>query len=165
MHDMWHIGCMSNNKLPAAQVDARHSLFVLSYIESGNVAAASEAAGLSSVRGFQLLHTPHIAAAIQVATRQAIVRGAPMAFRRLAKIIEVGTDRDAVAAAKTVLAIAGHVAPRAAAERGADIPLHEMSLADLRGLSSDLQGELASRATPINTNDAPQPDSDVDIIG
>lgn len=50
-----------------------------------------------------------------------------------------------------LLAIAGYVAPRAQERRGAEIPLHEMSVAELRDLASELGAEIADRATPITT--------------
>ena len=55
---------------------------------------------------------------------------------------------------------AGYVAPRAAAPKGIDIPLHEMSVTDLRDLAQQLGAEIAERATLVSAPNAPMPASD-----
>lgn len=50
---------------------------------------------------------------------------------------------------------AGYVAPRAAAPKGLDIPLHEMSVNDLRDLAAQLGAEIADRAMVVSVPDAP----------
>ena len=56
---------------------------------------------------------------------------------------------------------AGYVAPRAAAPKGLDIPLHEMSVNDLRDLAAQLGAEIADRATVVSAPNAPEVTSDV----
>ena len=50
---------------------------------------------------------------------------------------------------------AGYVAPRAAAPKGLDIPLHEMSVNDLRDLAVQLGAEIADRATVVSAPNVP----------
>lgn len=59
-----------------------------------------------------------------------------------------------------ILDRAGHVAPRALEAKGADIPLNEMSIADLRDLASQLGAEIAERARPVNAPNTPPPASE-----
>ncbi len=56
---------------------------------------------------------------------------------------------------------AGYVAPRAAAPKGLDIPLHEMSVNDLRDLAAQLGAEIADRATVVSAPNAPVQAKDV----
>jgi len=60
------------------------------------------------------------------------------------------SDRVAVEAAKSVLAIAGHVSPTRTAARERTANLADLDSAGLRALVDQLQGELAVRATPVN---------------
>lgn len=85
-------------------------------------------------------------------TRQGFKDAAPEALSRLVAIVKKrGNDREAIAAAKIILGIAGYVPPAPARrDDGADKrDLANMSAADLRALVDGLRGELANRAKPV----------------
>lgn len=72
-------------------------------------------------------------------------------------------------AAKTLLGMAGVVAPKAATARGADRSLHELDLAELQAMRDQLDNEVAGRAkvivqAPPLPVPAPAPQDIADLI-
>lgn len=93
-------------------------------------------------------------AADTAAEVQALLRAAaPDAVRVLVRTMRRrGNIRESLNAAKTVLALAGHVAPAPPKIAGDDVEreLADLKPADLRRIIDDLEGELAARAKPVN---------------
>lgn len=150
--------------------------FVVLLSEIGDVAKAHELAGLAAEHhlsaGNQLLRRPEVMAALrlEMGRRLAIdaTRAAAVVRELTANAAEAAKPGAKVRldAAKTTLDRAGIIPPRAAAAKdGLDVPLNELSAADLRTLADKLEGELAARATPIEPTEPASTDQPVDLLG
>jgi phage terminase small subunit len=119
---------------------------------------AVELAGYSaknaSVEAWRLLRLPHVLAAIRFEVSRKLVALAPIALATIEGIVKDTTAPAKIRldGAKTLLDRAGHIAPRAIADKsGVDLALNEMSISDLRNLADKLESELATRAKPANS--------------
>lgn len=116
-------------------------------------------------RAHDLLHAPHVLAAIHTEIRNKLVAGAPIALAVIERLIKDDTTPPKIRldAAKTLLDRAGHIAPRAILDKGThELSLHEMSIADLRQLADRLEGEIAGRAEDIGGADAALTEAEAD---
>lgn len=116
--------------------------------------AALKAGYANGDSGWQALRLPNVVNAIhQEITRRIVVEGAPLGLRVLVQLAKDDAVLPAVrrACARDLMAMAGHVAPKAAeqGDKGAK-PLHEMSSDELRAVVDRLESELAARATPVS---------------
>jgi phage terminase small subunit len=104
-------------------------------------------------RGYELLHTAHVLAAIHTAARRRLVADAPTSIRVLQPLRDnAASEKVRAEAARTLLDRAGMIAPRAAApETKRDLSLHEMSIDDLRNLAGKLEAELSGRAKDVSS--------------
>lgn len=121
------------------------------------------------VIAWDLLQQPQILAAVQIAVARQLAAAAPLALRVLKEFVaDVTLDkRLRVVCAKTLLDRAGHIAPKAAAAgQAGDVPLNELSMADLRQLADKLEGEIAGRAKDVSSAKAAprKPQAIEDII-
>lgn len=154
------------------QLTERQGAFVAAYAKSSLGTASAIEAGYApewaAVEANRLLRLPIVSAALQFEVRRRITVLAPMALGVLEHLArnEQVADKVRLDAAKTLLDRAGHIAPRAKADSmGADLPLNEMTTAELRSLADKLEGEIAGRAKPVNAaNAAPAPDQAVDLL-
>lgn len=155
---------------------AREAAFVVAFVAGGgkDAGAAMLEAGYSEsyarTEQNNLTRRPEIVAAIYIETQRRIQRLAPGAIDTV-KSIESGTITEGAKvrldAAKTILAMAGHVAPRAKAQGdGQERTLSEMSLDELKEKQDQLQGEILARAKPVNAQPmAGNTDQAVDLLG
>lgn len=145
-------------------VATRHDLtdlqarFVHYMSDGAEPARAAELAGYKvdtgSTVAYDLLHTAHVLAAIQSEVRRKLVSLAPMALGVIQRMVkdETTPPKLRLDGARTLLDRAGHIAPRAIADKtSADISLHEMTIGELRDLAGKLEGELSTRAKPVNS--------------
>ncbi len=108
-------------------------------------------------RAHDLLHAPHVLAAIHSEVRRRLVAGAPIALAVIERLVKDDTTPPKIRldAAKTLLDRAGHIAPRAITDKAThELALHELSLGDLRQLADKLEGEIAGRAKDVSGADA-----------
>jgi phage terminase small subunit len=149
------------NALATRQLTDRQADFVRFHGQGMNATQAAIACGYpessAAQRGYELLHMPHVLAAVHTTARRRLVSDAPNSIRVLQTLRDTAVSEKVRAdAARTLLDRAGHIAPRAAAPDGKrDLSLHEMSLADLRDLADKLEGELAGRAREVSAPLAP----------
>lgn len=163
---------MGMGELATRNLTDKQSRFIRFMAESGDSTGAVMRAGYEAANpaqiAWELLRVPHILAALQNEVRKKLVSGAPMALKI---ITDIATNSDVnpktrLDAAKTLLDRAGHIAPRAAAEKPTDQPLHEMTTDQLRELAGRLEDEIAGRAKPVASAQAEPADSQaVDMIG
>lgn len=104
--------------------------------------------------GWQTLRLPSVIVAIHLEIQRRIVtEGAPLGLRVLVELAKDDTVPGAVrrACARDLMAMAGHVAPKASeqGDKGAK-PLHEMSSDELRAVVDRLESELAARSTQVD---------------
>lgn len=105
----------------------------------------------------QMLHVPHIMAAVQIGVARELATAAPIALNLLRNIVadDKCDMRLRVVCAKTLLDRAGHVAPKdVAPSQAGETPLNEMSMTDLRALADKLSGEIAGRAKEVKSTKA-----------
>ncbi len=92
-------------------------------------------------RAQELLRAPQVLAAIHTKVRHRLVAGAPIALAVIERLVTDDTTPPKIRldAAKTLLDRAGHIAPRAIADKAThELALHEMSIASLRQLADRL---------------------------
>ena len=147
-----------------------YATFVRAFLKDGNATAAAIVAGFSELdaddTGRRLLQRAEVIAAVQYEVRRGLVVDAPNSIRVLRWLRDnADTQKIRLDAAKSLAAMAGHVAPRAAAEKPADQPLHEMTTDQLRELAGRLEDEIAGRAKVISADAAPAPVHALDVIG
>lgn len=116
--------------------------------------AALKAGYANSESSWTALRLPNVCSAIRnEIARRIVVEGAPLGLSVLIQLAKDDTVLPAVrrACARDLMAMAGHVAPKAAeqGDKGAK-PLHEMSSDELRAVVDRLESELAARATPVS---------------
>jgi hypothetical protein len=143
------------------------------YVSEGfEISRAVELAGYSDIRpdseAWRLMRQPAIIAAIHLETARKLALAAPVALKAL---IEFAGDaaidkRIRLAAAKTLLDRAGHIAPKALApSKAGEKPLNELSTGELRELADKLERELSDRAKPVISADpAPKPAQAIEDI-
>lgn len=160
-------------------VATRHGLtdkqaaFIRHFVLTGDKIVAVRAAGYDSgdnpqAAAYDLLRSPQVMAALRLELARALQESAVLAFGVVHHIAkdEKMPAKVRLDAAKTLLDRAGHVAPRARAETGIDLPLNEMSVNELRDLADKLDSELASRAKDVSpANPAAIEDQAADLIG
>lgn len=158
-------------EISATRLTDMQSAFVRFMSETGNGPDSAKRAGFrpdhAAAAFYDLMRVPHVLAALQSEVRRNLVADAPMARR---VIVEIANNAEIspkvrLDAAKILLERAGHVAPRAAAEKPADQPLHEMTTDQLRELAGRLEDEIAGRAKVISADTAPAPSQAIDVIG
>ena len=153
------------NTLATRQLTDKQADFVRFHGQGMNATQAAIASGYpessAAQRGYELLHTAHVLAAIHLAARRRLVADAPTSIRVLQHLRDNATSEKVRAeAARTLLDRAGLIAPRAAApETSREVSLHEMSLADLRELAEKLETELAGRARDVSGANSAAPSS------
>ena len=153
------------NTLTTRQLTDKQADFVRFHGQGMNGTQAAIACGFpkssASQRAYELLHTPHVLAAISTAARRRLISDAPTSIRVLQYLRDNATsEKVRVEAARTLLDRAGLIAPRAAApDTSREVSLHEMSLADLRELAEKLESELAGRARDVGAPLAPAVES------
>lgn len=159
-------------EIATRQLTDMQAAFVRHLADCGDPGTAAAKAGSNryepSKTAAEMLRVPHVLAALQIEVRRKLAAGAPMALKVITDLACDTTLSPKVRldAAKILLERAGHVAPRAAAEKPADQPLHEMSTDQLRELAGRLEDEIAGRAKDVSSAiPAPQPANDIDIIG
>jgi hypothetical protein len=115
-----------------------------------------------------LLRRPHIAAAFHTEIARLLSQDASIAR---AVVLDIIKDTSVPPKTRGDLAIklldrGGHVAPRAIAqETRAERSLHELSAGELRTMVDTMEAELARRAKPVNSANAPAAPSDLsDLI-
>ena len=111
----------------------------------------------------------HVAGTEFLATRAEVAAAQPLAISTLVALLKdesvsafgtpIVSARVKADTAFRLLALAGHVAPKAPEAKGAEIPLHEMSIEELRALSTELGAEIAERATPVSAANATPDDA------
>lgn len=159
-------------EIATRQLTDMQSAFVRHLAETGDEGLAASLAGSKrnnpTNTAREMLATPHVLAALQLEVRKRIVSLAPMALgvvETIAKNTQVSA-KVRLDAAKILLERAGHVAPKPAAERQADAPLHEMTTDQLRELAGRLEDEIAGRAKPVSSATvAPATTQASDLIG
>ena len=150
-----------SSELATRQLTDKQAEFVRFHCQGMNATQAAVASGYpeasAAQRGYELLHTPHVLAAIHTATRRRLVSDAPNSVRVLQFLRDnAESEKVRAEAARTLLDRAGLIAPRAAAPDGkANLTLHELSLDELRDLANKLQSEMASRPRDAKVVSAP----------
>lgn len=153
------------------EIKENHLIFVRNFIACGDGTASAIAAGFSEANApgaaWRLLRTPAVVATIQSEVRRELATDAPNSIRVLRWLRDnAESHKVRLDAAKSLAAMAGHVAPRAAAEKPADQPLHEMTTEQLRELAGRLEDEIAGRAKDVSSAiPAPEPTQAIDVIG
>lgn len=134
----------------------------------GATASGYAKGGLAALKS-RVTRKPAFLAAIHIETQRSLQLAAPVAQQF---IVDLVRNADAPAklrldAAKTLLDRAGHIAPRARAlGEGQDKTLGEMTLDELKETQERLQAELASRAKPVNAQEAEATDTQaIDLVG
>lgn len=157
------MGALATKSLTDEQTKlARH------YAETGDVTASAAHAGLSLAHSYVLLRQPQILAAVHQESRRKIVASAPIALKFMVDLVkdEKAPHKLRLDAAWRLTQMAGHVAPRAAVEKPADTPLHEMSTDQLRELAGRLEDEIAGRARTVSSAELAPPEAQaIDVIG
>lgn len=157
-------------------LDARQAAFVREFVAQGggDPRPAMLKAGYDEAYAQReqnsLTRKPEVLAAIHIETARRVFALAPGSLETV-KSIERGTITEGAKvrldAAKTILAIAGHIAPRAKAQGdGQERTLSEMTLDELKEKQDQLQGEILARAKPVNAQPAaiPAPQA-LDLLG
>lgn len=121
--------------------------------------AARKAGYAMGESGNAALRLPNVISAIHSEiSRRIVSEGAPLGLKILLELGRDPTVPGAVrrACARDLMAMAGHVAPKASeAAPGGSKPLHEMTSDELRGTIDRLESELGARATVVYApNDA-----------
>ncbi|MGE0736611.1 MAG: terminase small subunit [Alphaproteobacteria bacterium] len=140
-------------------------LFVLAFASNGgNATSAAKAAGYSDAtartQGWQLLHKPHVLAAVQDAQRQEVSGLATKAVAVLGELLDHPDGRVRIAAANSLLDRAG-ITAKAAEEANAvrrAKPISEMSadeLAELVALQRATVSALETKMQFRGPDDAP----------
>lgn len=119
---------------------------------------------------FDLMREPKILAAIQIEVGRRLIAGVS---KNLAAVDDVLNDpkqpgaKVKLEAARYLLSLAGHVAPRAhVPDAGGDKQLSEMSIEDLRAQRDTLESEIAGRAKAVSAHTVPPSNDDaIDLIG
>lgn len=106
---------------------------------------------------------------VYAALHSEIVAAAPLALKTALELLQdtrISAFGTPLVSAKVkqdiafkILDRAGHVAPRAPEAKARDLPLHEMSVDELRDLARELGAEIAERAKPVDVPNAPQTDN------
>ena len=139
------------SELATRQLTDKQAEFVRFHAQGMNATQAAVASGYpeasAAQRGYELLHTPHVLAAIHTAARRRLVSDAPNSIRVLEFLRDnAESEKVRAEAARTLLDRAGLIAPRAAApDSKGNLTLHELSLDELRDLANKLQTEMATR--------------------
>lgn len=155
-------------ELATRKLTERQGAFVRHMALTGDIPASALHAKIDVHHGYELARLPHVLAEIHQSVRKKLISAAPMALKT---IIDIAKDDQApgklrLDASWKLLQMAGHVAPRAAAEKPTDQPLHEMTTDQLRELAGRLEDEIAGRAKPIVAPVAAPADAQaVDMIG
>lgn len=145
-------------------IQKRHDLtekqtaFVQHVSDGVDPAAAAVLAGYGEAgaasEGSRQLRLTHVLAAIHSEARRKLVGGSPVALALLMRLMKDDKESSKIRldAARTWLDRAGHIAPRAIADKSAhEAALHEMGLDDLRALAERLEAEIAGRAKDVST--------------
>lgn len=159
-------------ELATRQLTDMQAAFVLHLAETGDESLSAAMAGSTRANpahaAREMLALPHVLAALHIEVRKRIVSLAPLALSVVQKIVEdpLGNAKTRLDAAKILLERAGFVAPKPAAERPADVPLHEMTVEKLRELAGRLEDEIAGRAKDVSSAiAAPAGAEHVDLVG
>ena len=136
--------------------------FVRAFAErgDGDLCAAALASGyapeFASKASSWVTRHPQLLAALHLETARRLATAAPAALQTVEQIRKGEIKDNAkvrLDAAKVVLALAGHIAPRARAlDDGQAKTLGEMSLEELKATQDRLNNELASRAKAVNAH-------------
>lgn len=156
-------------------LNERQERFVTLLVRGADLVRAASDAGYGEFDARRLLRLPHVAAAVEHALRRALLtEDAPLALQTLRTIMkdEKSGAPSRVAAAKIMLDRAGIVPPVADKGDGPERQLADMTAGELKtfidkheGEIDRLEGELAARATPVNTPDSAPIVGDVPIKG
>jgi hypothetical protein len=149
--------------VPASQnLTERQAAFVELYVERGDPYAAAKAAGYGEITSkhatTDILNKPAVATAIARLARQRLVSGVPQSIATLEWLRDnAPSHKVRLDAATRLLDRAGIVAPKAPDPPSEiDLPLHEMSLGELRAKLAQHENavarhenELAARAIDV----------------
>jgi hypothetical protein len=135
-----------------------------------NALAAGYGKGAISSLKFRVTRKPAFIAALHLETARRVQQLAPGALETVQEIERgaiVWNAKVRLDAAKVILSIAGHIAPRARAlGEGQDKTLGEMTLDELKETQERLQAELASRAKPVDAQQTGPIDTQpIDLMG
>ena len=134
-----------------ARADERKEAFVVARLKGRSIEEAMADAGFPESDWLRIIEDPAIAAALERGVKGMVAHGAVDAFLLNLSILSAGTSADRVRldAARSLLGIAGHVAPMRERATQRNVNLAELAPEDLRALVSQLQGEIAARSAPI----------------
>lgn len=118
---------------------------------------------------FDLMREPKILAAIQIEVGRRLIAGVSKNLAAVDSVLEDPKQPGAkvkLEAARYLLSLAGHVAPRAhVPDAGGDKQLSEMTIEDLRAQRDTLESEIAGRAKSVSAPTAPPSNSEaIDLL-
>ena len=121
---------------------------------------AGYAGGNAGQRAYELLHTPHIVAAIQAEQRTALTEVVGLAVKALRDVLsdESAAPRDKIAAARVVLDRTGLGPTKPQEPEKADKPLEELSIAELEARIAAAHARLITVPAERVEPPAPSPD-------
>src|SRR6266478_5423995 len=160
----------ASNISPLKPLNDRQAEFVRQYVATGNAHAAALAAGFAEgtarVAGTQILELPNIALAIAREARLRLARGIPLALETIEHLmLNNPSHKVRLDAATRYLDRAGIVPPKAAdAQSEFELPLNELSAAQLQALIIKLEHEFESRANQAKDVTPASPDPAADLV-
>jgi Terminase small subunit len=142
----------ASNISPLKPLNDRQAEFVKAYVSCGDPYTAAISAGFAEgtakCAGRQILELPNIALAVAREARLRLVRGIPAAIETIEWLmLNSPSHKVRLDAATRYLDRAGIVAPKAPeAQNGFDLPLHELTAAQLSALVLKFEQEIGNRA-------------------
>lgn len=144
--------------IPTKSLTEQQAAFVRHVADGVDITLAAELSGYEKSSctslSLRMMRQPNILANIQINIARNIALGAPAAVKLLRRFVteETWDPRIRLHAAKTLVGLAGYVAPKASAAAVAgEKPLNELSMTELRALADKLEGELAGRAKEVSS--------------
>jgi len=155
---------------PIKNLNARQAEFVKAYVACGDPNRAALIAGYSetTARGAatHILETPNVATAIAREAKLRLARGIPAAIETVEWLmLNSPSHKVRLDAATRYLDRAGIVPPKAAdAQSEFELPLNELSAAQLQALIIKLEHEFESRANQAKDVTPASPDPAADLV-
>lgn len=163
---------MANN-LQSIELTKKERELVDDYLHTGDWLLSAINGGYPKTEAKALAkaasNSPAMLAAVYVEIGKRLVEGAAVGFK---VVLDMAKDPDAhpklrLAAAKELLKLGGHVAPKAKSlENTGGKQLHELSLDDLKRQRDALEGAIADRSLPVIAPEPPPINAnDIELLG
>lgn len=159
--------------LQSIELTKKEQELVEDYLQTGDWAESALNCGYSKSEARYLKkvasNSPAMLAAVYVEIGKRLVEGAAVGFK---VVLDMAKDPEChpklrLEAAKELLKLGGHVAPKAKSlENAGEKQLHELSIDDLKRQRDTLESAIADRSRPVIAPDASPIDADdIELLG